>query len=166
MDRFVQELHATVHRSPNPPDDVSDDIGIDPIKPPDEIADDLGISYSMLCRTVLEGKSGATFDMRRYIPLLESTKNYRSLAYLAHHFGFLLVKVPQVQKTEAGNGSLMNAFQRTAAKTVELFLNFTEHPDKAREQEAVDALVEHIQQAAGLKVRVERYRQGDLFQDE
>jgi hypothetical protein len=151
MSTFFSELHATVHRSR---------------KTPEEIADDIGISYSMLCRMVLDGDSGATFDLRRYIPLLRATKNYRTLKYLANHFGFLLVKAPRGRKSKTGNGALMNDFQKTAAEIVRLFLNFTERPDEAGKRETIAAIVDHMEQGAGLKVRVERYRQGDLFQDE
>ncbi len=151
MSTFLSELHATVHRSR---------------KTPEEIADDIGISYSMLCRMVLDGDSGTTFDLRRYIPLLRATKNYRTLKYLANHFGFLLVKAPKGRKSKSGNGALMNGFQKAAAEIVKAFLDFTEHPDEAGKRKTVALIMDHMEQAAGLKVRVERYRQGDLFQDD
>ena len=149
MSTFLQELHATVHRSK---------------KTPEEISDDIGISYSMLCRMVLDGESGTTFDIRRYIPLLRATRNYRSFKYLANHFGVLLVKAPKGRKSKAGNGAVMSQFQKTAAEIVQLFLEFTEQPGAAEKQKTVAAIVDHMEKAAGLKLRVERYQQGDLFE--
>ena len=150
MSSFMQELHATVHRSK---------------KPPEEIADDIGISYSMLCRMVLDGESGTSFDIRRYIPLLKATQNYRSLKHIANHCGFLLVKMPRGKKTKEGNGALINTFQHSATEVVKLFLEFTQDPSEEKKKKTIAVITEHLERAVGLKLRVEKYRQGDLFED-
>jgi len=147
MNDLKSELYITVHSAR---------------KSVPELADEIGVSTSLLYRYAIEGESGADLPLRRLIPLMRATNDFRVLRHLAARCGFVLVKLPRVAKLKKPDAHSVNEITRKFHQVMAEVLKFFEAPDREQIPRIESALHEHLCEVASLRRAVREFPQPEL----
>lgn len=127
-----------------------------------QIADEMGVSSNTLYRYCLEGESGADLPLRRLIPLMKSTKNYKILKYIATVCGFILVRPPKAGLLPKDEYDLTSEYQDVTLKACKAMNDFFKKPDQDNYSSVQNALLEVMEKSATATKYVEKRFSGQM----
>jgi hypothetical protein len=106
---MIKKLYETIHRNK---------------KTVEQIADEMGISANLLYRYGYDGETGADFPLKRLIPLMKATNNYKLLKHIANLCGFVCVKIPRAKATKKDDFELREEYQEVTSKAQRALKDF------------------------------------------
>lgn len=122
-----------------------------------EAADMMGVSHNYLYRMLSPTDSGANFPVRKLVPAMRAFQNYLPLKVIARDCGFMVFKAP---RGVARNAVELTEYQIRFSRLVQLILKYLDQPTYELGQEVLAKLLEHLEDTANWKARV----QGDVRQ--
>jgi hypothetical protein len=127
------------------------------------IADELGCCESVLYRYGLDGDSGAEFPLKRLIPLMKATEDYRLLHHIAARCGFVLVRLARATALKRKDPEAVNEIQARFSHIIAHFLLHTADAPADVTMALLDDLDKHLTDMASMRRAVKDFKQGDLF---
>lgn len=127
-----------------------------------ELADTLGCAESLLYRYALPGESGAEMPLKRLIPLMLATNDYRLLTHIAARCGFATVKLRRVAELKRRDPETLNAIQSRFSELFAKFLTFAEAASESETLALIEHFDTHIGDMCAMRRSVRDFRQGDL----
>ncbi|MFB3828928.1 MAG: phage regulatory CII family protein [Bryobacteraceae bacterium] len=129
----------------------------------EQLADEVGCSASLLYRYGLDGESGAEFPLKRLLPLMQATGDFRILRHLNARCGLITVNQPRVRRLKLKDPKTVNEIQQNFATLFAEFCKFCEAASKEQVAELLDAIHLHACDVAAMDRAVRDFQQGDLF---
>ncbi len=123
----------------------------------EEMADLLGCSHNLLYKIAAD--ENVDLQVKRLIPLMSATKDYRILHYIANRLGFAAIKIPGAK---AGKPENINELQRNLNVAATSIIDFFD--GKIEAEDALESINRGIRDLAGYRKTVEKGRQMDLFE--
>ena len=127
------------------------------------IADELGCSESLMYRYGLDGESGAEFPLKRLIPLMKCTEDFRLLHHVAARCGFVLVKLRRSSALKGKDPEVINEIQARFSRILSDFCRYTADVSAEETLELLDHIDQHLSDMASMRRAVRDFKQGDLF---
>jgi len=128
----------------------------------EQLADELGCSASLLYRYGLEGESGADMPLKRLLPLMAATNNYRILRHLNSRCGFLTVSQPRVRRLKAKDPRVVNEMQRNFSDLLTQFCEFVDAAPADQVSALLDAIHRHACDVAAMDRAVRDWQQREM----
>jgi transposase-like protein len=128
----------------------------------EQIADEVGCSASLLYRYGLDGESGAEFPLKRLIPLMQATGDYRILRHLNARCGLMTVSQPRARRLKLKDPRIINEIQRNFSEVLARFCEFCESAPREQVQALLDAIHRHACDVAAMDRAVRTFQQQEM----
>ena len=133
-----------------------------------ELSELLAVSVNYLYKMASPPGTSSYSDigLRRLIAIMKAQKDDDIIRYLCSRFGGLFIKVPRVARDKRDWNCIINKYQSLVNRVVELLLTYSEAPSKELQEKLLELLTQAAAQNIGIRKKVEKDGQFDLFENE